>query len=147
MQRRGLRWGLAGLAAALGVVAAFLAIWAAVLWVQTGRLTAESCEQLRLCHTRADVEDLLGVPPGDYRARASDPYYDNLVAEWQSDLLLRYLDATAETWRSDDVVVVVYCDRSGKVLYEYHLRVAGPKLSLQDWLRGRAKQIWQRLSR
>jgi hypothetical protein len=61
MRRRKLLVALAGLA----VVGAAGAV---VLWRRSAHVTRASCDRIRVGMSRAEVEAILGGPPGDYRA-------------------------------------------------------------------------------
>jgi hypothetical protein len=51
----------------VAVVAVLVAAGTVLLWPRTDRITEENCERIQLGMGRAEVEALLGGPPGDYR--------------------------------------------------------------------------------
>jgi hypothetical protein len=73
MRRRTLLAALAGLAV---VVAA--GAW--LLWPRQDRITPENLDRIELGMTRAEVEAILGGPPGDYRTVWTD-WEMNLMKE------------------------------------------------------------------
>jgi hypothetical protein len=52
---------------ALVVLAVVIAAGAAALWARPAQVTRASCDRIRVGMSRAEVESLLGGPPGDYR--------------------------------------------------------------------------------
>lgn len=101
---------------ALGLLAAllFLAGAGALLWLNTPRhrISRESFEKIQVGMTRAEVEEILGVPPGDYGP-------GNTYA-----LLNQSRGATFPTgwstvaWKAGDMSVLVAYDLEGRVAWK-----------------------------
>jgi hypothetical protein len=58
------------------VLAVLVAVGAFVLWPRPDRITRENCERIREGMSLAEVEAILGGPPGDYRT---------VLTQWDSN--------------------------------------------------------------
>jgi hypothetical protein len=65
MRSRRLRWVLTGLAV-------MIAVGAVALWPREDRITREKFHRIEIGMSRAEVEAILGGPPGDYRTVWTD---------------------------------------------------------------------------
>jgi hypothetical protein len=119
---------------ALVCVAAFM------LWPRPMRVTAENYNRIKAGMTRAEVETILGGPPGDYATEATA--FADRAYEYQIDLP-RGEVVRASDWRADTIIIRVAWD--GDVVKG---TVCEPnKSSGASWLENlhwRVKRQWRR---
>ncbi len=99
-------------------------------------ISAATLDKIRPGMPRAEVEELLGGPPGDYRHRGV--VYDAsgvLLPVGQAAAAEYSLDGTEE-WRGDQMLIAVRFDRTGGVESAFGLPLAPPSWyrTLQRWL-------------
>jgi hypothetical protein len=70
---------------ALGGLAVLVAVGAFVVWPRADRITRENYDRIREGMTRAEVEAILGGPPGDYRTVRTEHAGEGPAA-WGGDL-------------------------------------------------------------
>jgi outer membrane protein assembly factor BamE (lipoprotein component of BamABCDE complex) len=139
MRRRKLRWVLA--------LAGLIAAGMVMSGCQPSRLTIENCDRIREGMTRAEVEAIVGVPPGDYRLRPpEDEQIDsNSTASFQKmQSSTRSFGETLERWRNDQVLLMVVFDSEGKVNHEIHGKPATSDAGPFESFLWRVKRHWQR---
>jgi hypothetical protein len=141
MQRRKLRWVLAGLAVLLLVAGAF------VLWPQPERITLENFYRIREGMSRDEVVAILG-PPGDHSTR---PVYTPGPDSGRPDPVIRrkfYSDPdpekSRESWIGDSGCIVVLSGGHRGPRLVVFAPVSGPQQSRLENLLWRAKRQWRR---
>ena len=97
---------------------------------------AATLDKIRPGMQRAEVEELLGGPPGDYRRRGA--IYDAIavvVPDGQPAAAEHSLEGTEE-WRGDQMLIAVRFDRTGGVESAFGLPLAPSSWyrTLQRWL-------------
>jgi hypothetical protein len=155
MRRRSLLVLLAGLA----MVVAALEF---VLWPRPDRITHENFDRIRAGMTMADVEAILGGPPGEYRTgptvRGNAPLAEvpaevlrTEVDEW--DLFWDSADADSDpfevkpfgsTWGSDQGIAVVCFDDEGRAHDRWYVDRKRVEQTTFEHLLWRAKRQWRR---
>lgn len=114
----------------LGAAALFGSLWWSAPWVPT-KLRVAHFSQVREGLSLAEVESLLGGPPGDYGFHDGGPVSEVLASDWPGDPSL-----IVKTWTNDEAKLEVAFDAQGKVAskirHPSYLRTA-PKLSWRYW--------------
>ena len=103
----------AGVLALLGV-AGFLVVWAVL---RSGdRITEGNYERIREGMTLAEVEALLGGPPGDYTRGQADPLFITTSGDPANNVWLR---GTIHAWQGPQLTVEVVIAPAGGVLAKH----------------------------
>jgi hypothetical protein len=139
MRRRRLRWVL--------VLAGLVAAGMVMSRCQPSRLTIENCDRIREGMTRAEVEAIVGVPPGDYRTRPPDDEKidSSSMASFQKmQSTARWFGETLEMWRNDQVRLAVVFDSEDKVNHEMHGKPATSDAGPLECFLWRANRQWHR---
>jgi hypothetical protein len=92
------------------VLAAAAMITAFVLYVSSPRRPMASqadCDRIEIGMTRAQVEHVLGGPPGDYCTQPTSPHSLSMYAAW-------------DKWLGDGGTIVVDYDGDGRVSFKVH---------------------------
>lgn len=87
--------------------------------VPTGppRLFADKFEAVKRCKTQAEVEEVMGCPPG---------IYTNVYPQWTQDEISKAFPSTASnyrdileplSWLGDDCMIIVDVSRKGREVY------------------------------
>ena len=102
---------------ALGLLAALLLLagGALLVWVNIPRhhINQEGFEKIQVGMTWGEVEEILGVPPGDYgQGKRSTGY---IIGEFDPDFPIVHDEQNMEEWSAGDVLVRVVYDREGRV--------------------------------
>lgn len=125
------RWLLAALCLLLAADLGLLA-----LRLSPSPINAASLDRIRPGMTRAEVEALLGGPPGDYRRRGA--VYDALavvVPDGQPEAD-KYTSEGTEEWLGDRMLIAVRFDRGDRVELAYGVLPDPPAWyrALRRWL-------------
>jgi hypothetical protein len=112
------------------VLAVAAIITAVVLYISSPRrpmASQEDCGRIKIGMTRAEVEHVLGGPPGDYRTGPSVPPplpYGNRYMSW-------------DEWQGDGGFVFIQFDDDGRVFDKAHFDLMPRQPSLIDRIRPR----------
>ena len=109
MRRRKLRWVLAGLAAGLVAVVAFVVF---VAWLRPDPVRVENFQLLQVGMSKPEVYAVLGVP-GEYLSRDAD--YDDVGAKVLGQAPRFAHKEGVEVWKGDQAVFWVQFDTAGHV--------------------------------
>jgi hypothetical protein len=94
------------------VVVAAVAVAAYVRWLHLAdsahRVTLDAAERVCAGMTQREVEDIFGVPPGDYSSQPGTVHPEGLPK--------RPPDLRREDWTADEGGTVVYFDEDGRVV-------------------------------
>jgi hypothetical protein len=83
------------------------------------------CDRIEIGMTRAQVEHVLGGPPGDYRTRHTFPPAISMYVFW-------------DKWQGDGGLIFVDFDGDDRVSFKRHLDYIGPRQrSLMDRIMSR----------
>ena len=142
MRRRKLLVALAGL----------VLVGVGVFCLTPGRvdITYRNSEQIRRGMSRAEIQTIIGGPPGDYSTHPTIPVPGGLLrypaAHEEPFLVRRALRATdlTERWQDDGARLTVSFDQSGHALEARYESLGGIKLRPLDNLRWRARRQWRR---
>jgi hypothetical protein len=114
----------------LGVAALAGSLWWSAPWTPT-KLRVAQFYQVRVGMSLAEVEALLGGPPGDYGFHEGGPVSEVKASGWPEDPSL-----IVKTWTNDETKLEVAFDAQGKVAskmrHPSYLRTA-PKFSWRYW--------------
>jgi hypothetical protein len=121
------------------VLAALGAAWAVQFHQRSERLARgrlidrEHCDRIKKGMTQAEVEAVLGAPPGDYAARPG--FVVGVEREGDNQ------GPRSETWRADGAQLRVVFDGQGKVQGKVYILATvtrEPSLAerVRDWFRG-----------
>jgi hypothetical protein len=88
-----------------GLVALAIAIW--VLWPRTA-INRENFEKIHRGMAVAEVEAILGGPPGDYGSGSEAPYNDLFIPSGNRLI-------AGEEWIGPEAVITVAFDQTGRV--------------------------------
>ena len=128
---------------ALAGLAVVVAVGAVVLWPQTERITPENCDRIRVGMARAEVEQMLGGPPGYYAAGPLTlPVGFNLEAPWTSPVSGD--GALAVGYVGNRGAIAVSYNSSGAVMYKIFLPGERLEQTPLENLLWRAKRQWRR---
>jgi hypothetical protein len=119
----------------LGVLVAVL-IGGAPWWPRTNTITRENVAKIQPGMMLAEVEAILGRPPGNYASsfsgRGAGYDYHGRVIAWS--------DEYRTTWAGDDGMLSIYLDNDGSVLWINFYEVVDPDTfagSIRRWLLAR----------
>jgi hypothetical protein len=137
------RKGLVALA--ILVLTAFFLIHSITPAAKPSRINVQNCERIRDRMTRAEVESILGVPPGDYRTH---PTRNEFEASFIAYLRKEGRDQSyyVELWTSDEVeFLALFGDDQRAWLTDYHQLTPSDEGALHAvyW---HARRLWARLS-
>jgi hypothetical protein len=136
MLRRTLLVALAGLAVVLTA-------GAVVFWPRPSEITEENCGRIRVGMSRAKVEAIFCVPPGDYRTGATKSDFSagriqNFVSSYNT------IGMTVQRWQNDSAICLVVFDREDRVLLEIHNSDYRQKMGVIDTVCWRLRRQWHR---
>jgi hypothetical protein len=111
----------------LGLAVALAVAWGlALATASRSHVTRENYEKIQEFQTRAEVEGILGGPPGDYTRGRFRPSAENLNGGWFERL----------EWVGSDAVIWVWFDGDGNVAAKRLGEVVPAQGGLWHWLRG-----------
>ena len=123
------RWRLLG-AILIGGIAA--GIFIPLPWpAPTGRINRESFEKIKLGMSMEEVKELLGGPPGIYRAAVRDVAYPNMEITIPPD-------SVQKVWEGNWGLIWLAFDPNGRVTAMRYYDVQSRPVSAFDLLRGSA---------
>jgi hypothetical protein len=140
------RWKL------FGAIAALVLVGVGIFCLTPGRvdITYRNSEQIRRGMSRAEIQAIIGCPPGDYSTGPTTPVPQGLFLDRAADEEpffvthpLRATDLT-ERWQDDGARLTVSFDQSGHALEAHYECLGGIKLRPLDNLLWRAKRQWRR---
>jgi hypothetical protein len=98
---------------ALGIVLLLVGVWLALVMPTRCPVTEAASERIKPGMTRAEVEAILGGPPGEYRTRIYPEPDEYLPSSgWVSD---GFRGWKAGEWQGDEGKVSIYFDSSDSV--------------------------------
>jgi hypothetical protein len=136
----------------LVVLAGLMLVGVAVFCLTPGRvdITHRNSEQIRRGMSRAEIQTIIGGPPGDYSTGPTTPVPRGLLqypaADEEPFFVTRALRATelTERWQDDGSRLTVSFDQSGHALEARHESLGRLELRPLDNLLWRAKRQWRR---
>jgi hypothetical protein len=135
MRRRKLLVVLAGLAV--------LAVGAFLLWPRPDRITRDYFQRIRIGMGRAEVEAILGGPPGDYTTLNVSPHIGmRIVVDMDDDGTIR--NYPPEEWTGNTMSIWVSFGPSGKVISTSYEDSESVKEWPWDNLRWRFWRQWRK---
>jgi hypothetical protein len=128
---------LAGVALSLVLVGAFVPLLLPARPLNP-RINEANSERVKEGRSQAEVEEVLGGPPGDYRTRPAQVFLDHWAFGRPGRL---------EVWYGDEGAVLVYFDSTGEVLDPAEFIYPYPETGggLLATLRWRLNRCWERL--
>ena len=109
--------------AALGIIA--FGVWSWLVWTPPHRITKRHAEQIRKGLTLAEINQLFGVGPGDYRSAWNKQKLEKRSSVLKDDPVVPFVEDTKKdgwtfaNWLSDECGVCVYFDRDGEVAFAW----------------------------
>jgi hypothetical protein len=113
-------------------------------------LTYRNTEQIRRGMSRAEIQTIIGGPPGDYSTGPTTPVPGGLLqypaADEKPFFVTRALRATdlMERWQDDGARLTVSFDQSGHALQARYESLGGRVLKPLDKLLWRLQRQWHR---
>jgi hypothetical protein len=122
---------------ALVVLAVLVAAGIFVIWPRPDQITRANLDRIKKGMRRAEVEAILGGPPGDYR---NGPIIHHIEASYAAHV---HTDGSL-TWEGDDGFGWISFDSSGSVMdCRFHASTRKHQTLLENVL-WRAKRQWHR---
>jgi hypothetical protein len=130
--RKRLRWLVC-----LAVVLVLVGVLVHLLFPSASPVTRVAFDRIQTGMTQAEVEAILGGPPGDYRTRPMDPIYENH----------RSTDPEIEPlqWWGDEGEVLLTVESRGVVLSKDFYAVPEWSIGRFEMLKWRLLRCWERI--